>query len=127
LKIQLIKNRVATPFKVAEFDLYYTSGIDQKSEISSLAIAKGIVANPQGRTYIYKDWKWTSKAAFEEELNTNKKLADLLLEEVKEALKNKVEDKNLMDVAEQVIGGKKVLVDQSTGEILDHVEEKEEA
>jgi hypothetical protein len=60
-------------------------------------------------------------------LNTNKKLADLLLEEVKEALKNKVEDKNLMDVAEQVIGGKKVLVDQSTGEILDHVEEKEEA
>ena len=126
LKIQLIKNKVATPFKVAEFDLYYESGIDQKSEISGLAIAKGIVSNPQGRTYLYKDWKWTSKAAFEEEIGTNPKLATQLLEDVKEALKNKVEDKSVMAVAETVLGsGEKVLVDENTGEILDSAEEEE--
>jgi recombination protein RecA len=126
LKIQLIKNKVATPFKVAEFDLYYNSGIDQKSEISSLAISKGVVTNPQGRTYLYKDYKWTSKAAFEEEIANDKKLAEQLLADVKEALKNKVEDKTSMAVAEQVLaGGEKVLVDQNTGEILDSAEEEE--
>lgn len=125
LKIQLIKNKVATPFKVAEFDLYYNSGIDQKSEISSLAITKGVVANPQGRTYTYKEWKWTSKSAFEEEISTNVKLATQLLEDVKEALKNKVEDKQVMVVAEKIVGGEKVLIDEKTGEILDSAEEEE--
>ena len=123
LRIQLIKNKVAHPFKVAEFDLYYERGIDQKSEISSLAISKGVVANPQGRTYTYKDWKWTSKSAFEEEITKNEKLANEILEEVKLALKNKTEDKAVLE--EKVVDGKTVLVDQATGEIIDHSEEEE--
>jgi len=127
LKIQLIKNKVATPFRVAEFDLYYNSGIDQKSEISSLAITKGVVANPQGRTYTYKEWKWSSKAAFEQEITNTPELAEQLMEDVKEALKNRVEDKTAMAVGEVVLAdGKSVMIDETTGEILDEVEGGEE-
>ena len=43
IKAQIIKNKVAPPFKEAEFEIWYDRGINRNLELMNMAIEKGII------------------------------------------------------------------------------------
>ncbi len=86
VSIKVVKNKVAAPFKMAKFDLYYASGIDTVSEIANLAIEKEVVERPNSRTYIVGDAKFTSRGDFDTAIKNDKKLQDTLIAGIKESM-----------------------------------------
>lgn len=56
IKVKVVKNKMASPFKVAEFDLIFGEGIDKTGELLDLAVKAEIVKR-SGSWYSYKDKK----------------------------------------------------------------------
>lgn len=56
VKVKVVKNKVASPFKVAEFDIMFGEGIDTVGEILDIAVNLEIV-NKNGSWYSYKEDK----------------------------------------------------------------------
>jgi recombination protein RecA len=52
VRVKVVKNKVAPPFKQAEFDIYYNEGISRTGEIIEHGVAKGIVER-SGAWYSY--------------------------------------------------------------------------
>ncbi len=53
-KAKIAKNKIAAPFKVAEFDIVYGQGISKEGSILDIGVANDIV-NKAGAWYSYKD------------------------------------------------------------------------
>ena len=56
VKVKVVKNKVAAPFKVAEFDIMYNEGISSAGDIIDLAVKDGLV-DKAGAWYSYKEEK----------------------------------------------------------------------
>ncbi len=56
VKVKVVKNKVAAPFKVAEFDIMYNQGISTEGDILDLAVKYGLVAK-SGAWYEYNGEK----------------------------------------------------------------------
>lgn len=56
VKVKVVKNKVAPPFKQAEFDLIYNEGIDNVGEVLDLAVENGVLRRA-GAYYYYGEEK----------------------------------------------------------------------
>ncbi len=55
-RVKVVKNKVAPPFKVAEFDILYNEGISRESEVINLAVQLGLIEK-SGAWYSYNQEK----------------------------------------------------------------------
>ena len=53
-KVKIVKNKIAAPFRVAEFDIMYNEGISKTGDIIDLAVEHGILGK-SGAFYKYND------------------------------------------------------------------------
>jgi recombination protein RecA len=56
VKVKIVKNKMAPPFRLAEFDIMFGTGINREGEVLDLAVANGLVEK-SGAWYAYKGEK----------------------------------------------------------------------
>ena len=52
-RVKVVKNKMAPPFQVAEFDIRYGHGIDTLGDLVDVAVAKGVI-DKNGAHYVFK-------------------------------------------------------------------------
>ena len=86
-KVKVVKNKVAPPFKVAEFDIMYGEGVSKTGEILDLAVEFEIVKKA-GSWFSYGETKLgQGRDAVKSLIKDNPELADELEVKIKEKIK----------------------------------------
>ncbi len=86
-KVKVVKNKVAPPFKVAEFDIMYGEGVSKTGEILDLAVEFEIVKKA-GSWFSYGDTKLgQGRDAVKSLIKDNPELADELEVKIKDRIK----------------------------------------
>src|SRR5690554_3733186 len=87
VRVKVVKNKVAPPFRQTEFDIMFGEGISKVGEILDVGVEKGIVQK-SGSWYSYGDNKLgQGRDAVKELLKDNPELAEELEEKIKVAIK----------------------------------------
>lgn len=85
-KVKVVKNKIAPPFRTAEFDIMYNEGISRTGDVLDLAVIHGIVGKA-GAWFDYKDAKiGQGREATKVYLKENPKILD----EIEKAVRDKV-------------------------------------
>jgi len=86
-KVKVVKNKVAPPFKTAEFDIMYGEGVSKTGEILDLAVEFEIIKKA-GSWFSYGDTKLgQGRDAVKVLIKDNPELADELEQKIKELIK----------------------------------------
>ncbi|MCB9822991.1 recombinase RecA [Candidatus Nomurabacteria bacterium] len=84
-KVKIVKNKIAAPFRIAEFDIMYNEGISKTGDAVDLGVQYGIVGKA-GAWFDYKDAKiGQGREAAKQYLKDNPKVMDEIVKKVKEA------------------------------------------
>ena len=96
VKAKVVKNKVAPPFKIAEFEILYGSGISKATEIINMSIELGIIEK-SGSFFSYNGMKIQGKdktrAYFEEN--------PALMEELEAKIKSKIANGEASDASDE--------------------------
>jgi recombination protein RecA len=83
VKVKVVKNKVAAPFKVAEFDIMFNEGISTAGDLIDLAVKYGLVIK-SGAWYSYKDEKiGQGREAAKQYLKDHKELIGTLSKDIR--------------------------------------------
>ncbi len=86
IRAKIRKNKVAPPFRKAEYTIYYQKGIDVRPELAEQALKRGIIERISSKIYGYSgfpDGKLNGMSNVEAAIATDRKLARRILAEVK--------------------------------------------
>jgi recombination protein RecA len=87
VKVKVVKNKVAPPFRIAEFDIVYGEGISKTGEIIDIGVDLGIV-NKSGSWFSYNgDKLGQGRESVKQLLVDNPALADELETKIREKIK----------------------------------------
>jgi recombination protein RecA len=90
VRAKVVKNKVAAPFKITEFDIYYNEGISYYSDILNTGVREEVVAK-SGSWFQFGDTKLgQGHEESKEFLRNNSEVAKDLKEKIQEALRAKV-------------------------------------
>src|SRR5690349_5579881 len=85
-RVKVVKNKLAPPFRMAEFDIVYGEGISKVGEIVDLGVEKGVIKK-SGSWFSYNDSKLAQgRDAVKQVLLDNPELSDEIEKKVREAL-----------------------------------------
>lgn len=89
VKVKVVKNKLAPPFRIAEFDILFNEGISRMGSLIDLGVENGVI-DKKGTWYSYGDKRLgQGKEATREELKNNPELAD----EIEKLIMEKVQPK----------------------------------
>ena len=87
-RVKIIKNKVAPPFRKAEFDIMFGEGISKSGEIVDLGVELGIIKK-SGSWFSYNDTRLAQgRDAAKQVIMDNPELAEELEAKIKEGIKN---------------------------------------
>ena len=88
VKVKVVKNKVAPPFKIAEFDIMYNEGISLSGDVLDVGVECGVITK-KGHSYSYKEEKLgVGREKAKTTLKTNEKMLDKIMQETKKAVKD---------------------------------------
>ena len=91
VKVKVVKNKVAPPFRVCEFDLMFGEGISKQGEIVDLGVETGIIKK-SGSWFSYGESKLAQgREAVKLLLRDNPELSEELESQIRQALKEQTE------------------------------------
>jgi recombination protein RecA len=86
VKVKVVKNKVAAPFKIAEFDIMYNEGISLAGDVLDLGVQYEIITK-KGHSYSYKDEKLgVGREKAKTALKQNEKIMNEISKEVYKAV-----------------------------------------
>jgi recombination protein RecA len=92
VKVKVVKNKVAPPFKKAEFDILYGEGISLTGEIIDLGVEMGVIKK-SGSWFSYNETKLgQGRDALKRLLDENPELCEELYAKIMDALNNSDQD-----------------------------------
>lgn len=77
VKVKVVKNKMAPPFRIAEFDILFNEGISREGSILDLGVDFGLIEK-KGSWFTYKDKRFQGREGFREELKRNPELTNEL-------------------------------------------------
>jgi recombination protein RecA len=87
VKVKVVKNKVAPPFKTAEFDIMYNEGISREGELVDLAVKYNVVSKA-GAWYEYNSQKiGQGREATKQYFRDNIKIAQEVEKKIYETIK----------------------------------------